>query len=129
MSAGRLYLTPIEDADSKALPHPTNQWVPIIGCAEWDGLVTLESVIGKRRLKLMFTVYPPLYGEFSISESDGSVIASGTPELIERPIISDEDRDVVDNQLRAGRYLLRCDCTTGVNYRLDIEVSNWYSID
>jgi len=127
MSAGRLCLTPIVDVD--ALPDPGNDWVPLTGCAEWDGLVTLESVIAKRKLKLMFTVYPPQHGKFSIIDPDGSIVTSGTPSLIERPTSLEEDGDVVDDGLRAGRYVLRCDCDTGENYRLDVEISDWYSID
>ena len=127
MSAGRLCLTPINDIDT--LPEPTNEWLPVTGCAEWDGLVALESVIAKRKVKLMFTLYPPQYGEFTITEPDGSIFASGTPSVIERPTIPGTDCSVPHDELRVGRYVLRCECDTGVNYRLDVEISDWHSID
>lgn len=126
MKYGRLCLTPLADADT--VPSCSELWLPITECVEWDGLVSCSAMDRVRKIRLTFTVLPPVYGEFTITERD-SVTARGTPVLIERPAPQQDSTYPMLQGFIAGHYVLHCRCDRVSRYRVDLMVHEWTSID
>ena len=125
MTSGRICITPI--ANAKSLPDPCGDWTPLRGCAEWDGVVTVNAKRQHQDLKLSFSLYPPLFGELVVSDRQGITRTSKLPVILQRP--TPDDPDIIADCLIAGLYVLRCDFDGFDDLRLDLELSEWYAID